>query len=176
MCYFVPKGSGFGGSGGFDEAQLRPRSARMIAPGRAEAALADPIAARALVVDVLRRAERVLRDPRRWTTGVYARDASGTWVGGGSPSATCWCLDGALRKAVREVLVPARWTIYCPSERLLELARGQIERTRTASHVLARARRAAVGLLVVAVPVLNDSASHEEVHACLVEALEALRP
>lgn len=38
----------------------------------------------------------VLSDETKWTQGTFARDAEGTSCGWSSPTAACWCLDGAL--------------------------------------------------------------------------------
>lgn len=38
---------------------------------------------------------RCFEDPKRWTTGWYARNASAREVSAYSPDACCWCVEGA---------------------------------------------------------------------------------
>lgn len=40
----------------------------------------------------------LLADPKRFTTGAFARDAQGAPVGPNDEKAVCWCLLGAIRK------------------------------------------------------------------------------
>lgn len=44
-------------------------------------------------------ARELLADPARWCKGTLARAADGTPVDPGNPSATCWCVVGAIHKA-----------------------------------------------------------------------------
>lgn len=48
--------------------------------------------------DTILRMWFLLRDPKRWTQGVFARDAKGSWVSYASDRAVCWCERGALGK------------------------------------------------------------------------------
>lgn len=50
------------------------------------------------VREILTQALDLLRDPKRWTQGAYARDANGGKVGALNPNAVCWCENGALIK------------------------------------------------------------------------------
>lgn len=43
-----------------------------------------------------------LRDPKNWTTGFFARDKEGHGTQPYDPEAVCWCLEGAMKKAVYE--------------------------------------------------------------------------
>lgn len=40
----------------------------------------------------------LLKDPKHWTKGSYAKDAEGLPVSSASPDAVCWCLGGAISK------------------------------------------------------------------------------
>ncbi len=44
--------------------------------------------------------EEILTSPERWTTDAMARDVDNGVIDVMSPRATCWCLIGAMRKAV----------------------------------------------------------------------------
>lgn len=47
---------------------------------------------------VLREARELISDPKRWTQGAFARNASGCKTGILHADATCWCTAGALLK------------------------------------------------------------------------------
>lgn len=46
----------------------------------------------------------LLTDESKWTQKAYARDKDGKPTGALSPTAVCWCLDGAIRKCCPESL------------------------------------------------------------------------
>jgi len=48
------------------------------------------------------KAFEILSEPSKWTQRVYARDLDGNPMGVKSPSAVCFCADGAIRKAYIE--------------------------------------------------------------------------
>lgn len=48
--------------------------------------------------EILRGARELLSVRKRWTKGVYARDAFCVRVNSGNPSAVSWCLRGAINK------------------------------------------------------------------------------
>ena len=50
-------------------------------------------------LETLRRARWLIEEPDRWTKGEAARDGAGRAVPHDSPSAVCWCVDGALALA-----------------------------------------------------------------------------
>lgn len=54
-------------------------------------------------LQILEGARELLTEPNRWTKGISARDYKGkqTWCLG--PTACCWCLTGALRRAALEL-------------------------------------------------------------------------
>jgi hypothetical protein len=53
------------------------------------------------VVAVLREARRLIAEVG-WTQGAYARDAVGTTISPAREDATCFCMEGALRRASRD--------------------------------------------------------------------------
>jgi hypothetical protein len=44
------------------------------------------------------KAYELLSDPSKWTKGVIARNSNGERVAGYDPSATCFCLYGAIKR------------------------------------------------------------------------------
>ena len=46
---------------------------------------------------LLRDLRELLTDEDHWTQGALARDAENRWVDPDAPSATCWCLMGAIQ-------------------------------------------------------------------------------
>ena len=44
------------------------------------------------------KAWELLEDPKKWTTGAYARTASGELRQSHDADATCWCTIGAIRR------------------------------------------------------------------------------
>lgn len=44
------------------------------------------------------KAWELLEDPKKWTTGAYARLEDGQTCSSYNPAATCWCTLGAIRK------------------------------------------------------------------------------
>lgn len=46
--------------------------------------------------EILVKARELIADPKRWTQGVYARDADGCFVSATSPSSASWCSVGAV--------------------------------------------------------------------------------
>lgn len=58
----------------------------------------------AYVPDILDRTHEILSPGRhRWTQDTDARDIAGNRVNYGSPTATCWCLAGAIKRAAGEL-------------------------------------------------------------------------
>jgi hypothetical protein len=51
------------------------------------------------VLEVLEGALEILRDPKRWTKGSYARNTNGNSVRPHDDDAVCFCSSGALMKA-----------------------------------------------------------------------------
>lgn len=49
-------------------------------------------------LETLIAARELLSDEKRWTRGVYARDADGDGRAAASPNAVCWCSMGAVGK------------------------------------------------------------------------------
>jgi hypothetical protein len=47
---------------------------------------------------ILTQAQDLIRDPKHWTRGAYARTERGDPVGPTNPRATCWCTAGAIIK------------------------------------------------------------------------------
>lgn len=52
------------------------------------------------VIETLEAVRELLAVPERWTQMAMARDAKGVPINPHSPSATCWCLAGALDVAI----------------------------------------------------------------------------
>src|SRR3974390_3229322 len=52
------------------------------------------------VLDVLKATRSILEKPERWTQGASARNAVGHVVNFADSDAVCWCLTGAIQKAV----------------------------------------------------------------------------
>lgn len=52
----------------------------------------------------------LLRDPKRWTKGTWARDADGWNVDPDDTDAVCWCLGGAARRLHRDSV--SVWSAY----------------------------------------------------------------
>jgi hypothetical protein len=50
------------------------------------------------VLEKLLEVRALIEEPEHWTQGSFAKDASGKHTNAMSPTATCWCLIGALRK------------------------------------------------------------------------------
>ena len=48
---------------------------------------------------VLRRALEIIREPEQWTPRARALDEKGRWVHPGDPTATRWCIEGAVSLA-----------------------------------------------------------------------------
>lgn len=48
---------------------------------------------------ILKRAKKLISDPKRWTQHAFAKAANGNVIGPESDNAVCWCSIGALRKA-----------------------------------------------------------------------------
>ena len=46
--------------------------------------------------DILRKAAKLIEDPDRWAKGARARDTEGYAVEAKDPTATSWCLEGAI--------------------------------------------------------------------------------
>lgn len=46
--------------------------------------------------DILRAARARISDPKKWTTGFFAKSAEGSFVAAQSNRAVCWCALGAL--------------------------------------------------------------------------------
>ena len=60
---------------------------------------------------LINRILKILNTPEKWTKTAPARDISKTAVYFGSDEAICWCLDGALSKALWEQKLTSRkWT------------------------------------------------------------------
>src|SRR4051812_39887610 len=57
--------------------------------------MATPLAIAAIV-----EVRDLFKDPSKWTTGLYARDADARDVDPCDPTACCWCLIGGLRKVL----------------------------------------------------------------------------
>lgn len=51
-------------------------------------------------LQALQALRKLLADPKRWTKGVYAKDAKGNTVHAHMPDAACWCLTGGMRKVL----------------------------------------------------------------------------
>ena len=54
----------------------------------------------ATTIEVLKAARELIADESRWTQDVLARDASGNEVEPDHQSAVCWCVEGAVERAV----------------------------------------------------------------------------
>lgn len=52
------------------------------------------------VLDLLKAVRGLLSDPAAWTQGAHARDAAGNEVPYNSDKATCYCLAGAVMRAL----------------------------------------------------------------------------
>ncbi len=50
-------------------------------------------------LQVLKGAMGILRDPKQWTTGLFAKDIDGNMCSPSSTVACCFCAVGAIRKA-----------------------------------------------------------------------------
>jgi hypothetical protein len=50
-------------------------------------------------LEILTAARALLAEPERWTQREYARNSSGFPVGACDPSATCFCMIGAIKRA-----------------------------------------------------------------------------
>jgi hypothetical protein len=48
--------------------------------------------------EILTAAQELIRNPKHWTQGAYARDAQGGKVGALNPNAVCWCMSAAIIK------------------------------------------------------------------------------
>lgn len=68
---------------------------------------------------VLREARELISDPKRWTTGFFAKDADGRDVWWDYSGAVCWCAIGALNKVAGapEPHTAARKALRIGSER-----------------------------------------------------------
>jgi hypothetical protein len=55
------------------------------------------------VLEVLKRVDSILATEKQWTKGWSALDKRGHLVGPNAPEAVCWCLGGAIRKALDEI-------------------------------------------------------------------------
>lgn len=76
---------------------------------------------------VLKRARKILNNPKRWTKQAWARRPDGLEVGVNHPKAACFCAAGALQKACLGLDVDGDITIMVDSETFLKkafLARG----------------------------------------------------
>lgn len=51
-------------------------------------------------LDILTKAQDLIRDPKNWTKGTYAREEGGHPVAVDEPSAVCFCSIGALVKVL----------------------------------------------------------------------------
>jgi hypothetical protein len=47
-------------------------------------------------VEIIKKARERIADPKRWTTGAFARDKDGNPVPVFDGKAVCWCVSGAL--------------------------------------------------------------------------------
>jgi hypothetical protein len=45
-------------------------------------------------------ARKILTDEKNWTIGTFARDSKGEKVSAYDKTAVCWCLEGAIHKAI----------------------------------------------------------------------------
>lgn len=52
--------------------------------------------------EVFLAARKLLEPEGAWTQGTYARNAAGGHVTCWDPTAVCWCLEGAIRKAAND--------------------------------------------------------------------------
>ncbi|MBD9544279.1 hypothetical protein IB276_33070 [Ensifer sp. ENS04] len=55
-------------------------------------------------LDLLTEAQKLIRDPKHWTQGVYARNKDGNEVSSRNPDAVCFCSMGAIYVAAGEHL------------------------------------------------------------------------
>lgn len=53
---------------------------------------------------LLERSRELIADPKHWTQGVGARDASGNPIASDAPECVCWCAAGAIYKASSDAL------------------------------------------------------------------------
>lgn len=59
-----------------------------------------------LYVKWLKEIQKLLSKPDRWTKEALARDSMGRTVSPTAPSATCWCLSGAVDKVLSKTPAP----------------------------------------------------------------------
>lgn len=81
-------------------------------------------------ITVLRRAKEILQEPEQWTPRARALDVRGSWVRPDHPTATRWCIEGAVSLACNKfgilppyfmvVLDRAAMEYGCDSVNLLE--------------------------------------------------------
>lgn len=59
-------------------------------------------------VKIVERTIEILSTPKKWTKGARARDKFNNHTGYYSSQAVCWCIDGAIEKAVRDANLTKR--------------------------------------------------------------------
>lgn len=59
------------------------------------------MSARNRSIEIMKAARVILAEPKHWTKGAMARDATGRPCTSNSPKAVCWCIEGAIEKATR---------------------------------------------------------------------------
>lgn len=51
-------------------------------------------------IELLDAMDKILDEPKKWTKGEYAQDHDGVGTYATDPEAVCWCMSGAMNKAV----------------------------------------------------------------------------
>lgn len=76
-------------------------------------------------MQVLRRADEILADASKWTKDLHARDHLGRGVDYDSDAAVCFCIEGAMLRAQKELGLPEGTATYPMSviARYMELMR-----------------------------------------------------
>lgn len=119
-------------------------------------------------VEVLERALDLLSDPAKWTKSALAKDAIGKSVQPYEPTATCFCMMGAMERAARGILENHQIREFYANEHALD---AEVEAQIMVSHVL-KARRG-----IYSIPGFNDhyNTTHDEVVSIMTEALAKAR-
>ena len=104
------------------------------------------------VTEVLVEARDLISAPERWTQGFYARNSLGHITEWDSPSAVCWCAEGAVGKAAGAVTDPKQGT---KNRDIFARARDELKRAARCDSV----------------PKFNDTHAHAEVLAAFGKAI-----
>lgn len=58
-------------------------------------------------IEILDRMDKILDEPKKWVKGEYAKDHDGVGTYSTDPEAVCWCMVGAMNKALANILPSA---------------------------------------------------------------------